>query len=242
VRPAVARGWVQDIAKHVNWEHGALLSDVEVAYLHDRYGAEVRAWDRALGELLGGLESLAVADHTVVVVTADHGEEFQEHGRLKHGSHLYEEIVHVPLVIAGPGIPVGQRDALVQGIDLFPTIATLVGVQLPAGLAGHPLLSDPGERAVIIETATGIGPDGGAVDLTAVRTSRWKLIETPALARVELYDLTNDPYEGHDRADVAPERAALVATLAAWRAATPRLVGAGDASLGAKLQALGYVR
>jgi arylsulfatase A-like enzyme len=242
VRPAVARGWIHDIAKQVNWEHAPPLSPAEVAHLRDRYDGEVRAWDRALGALLAGLESLGVADRTIVIVTADHGEEFQEHGRLKHGSHLYEELVHVPLVLAGPGIPAGTRTDLVQGIDLFPTVAGILGATVPAGLAGHTLLSAAGERAVVIETAAGIGPDGKPIDLTSVRTSRWKLIETPALARVELYDLADDPHETRDRSDVASVRAVLSDRLAAWRAATPLTVGVADPSLGPKLQALGYVR
>jgi arylsulfatase A-like enzyme len=242
VRPAVARGWIHDIAKQVNWEHAPPLSPDEIAHLRDRYHGEVHDWDRALGVLLAGLDSLGVADRTVVVVTADHGEEFQEHGRLKHGSQLYEELVRVPLVIAGPGIPTGTRDDLVQGIDLFPTVAAIVDVPAPSGLSGHTLLSAAGERAVVIETAAGIGPDGKPIDLTSVRTSRWKLIETPSLSRVELYDLVDDPHETRDRADLASERAALSETLAAWRAATPLTVGVADPSLGGKLQALGYVR
>jgi arylsulfatase A-like enzyme len=178
----------------------------------------------------------------VIIMTADHGEEFQEHGRLKHGSHLYEETIRVPLVMAGPGVPIGRRDDLVQGIDLFPTVAALLGLEPAPGLPGRPLLAEPRERPAISETATGIGPDGGAIQLTAVRTSSWKLIEAPALSRVELYDLTADPDERRDLADVAPERAALVETLARWRATTPVASQTASANLGDKLRALGYVR
>jgi arylsulfatase A-like enzyme len=242
VRPAVARGWVQEIAKRINWERGTPLAAVEVAHLRERYRAEVADWDRAFGELRAALGSLGVAERTLIVVTADHGEEFQEHGRLKHGSHLYEETVRVPLVLAGPDVPSGRRDHLVQGIDLFPTVVEAIGASPPAGLAGRSLLAEPAERTAILETATGIAPDGHAIDLTAVRTARWKLIETPALPRSELYDLVGDPGEARDRSDAAPERAPLAEALATWRAVTPEPTGAGSADLGDKLRALGYVR
>jgi arylsulfatase A-like enzyme len=242
LRPDVARGWIQDVAKRLNWEHGLPLSADEIAYLRARYRAEVAQWDRALGELLRGLESLGAADRTVILVTADHGEEFQEHGRLKHGSHLYEETVRVPLVMAGPGVPVGHRDDLVQGIDLFPTVAAVLGLEVPTALPGRSLLSESTERAAFVETATGIGPDGATIALTAVRTSHWKLIDMPALSRVELYDLTVDPTETHDRADLASERTALAEMLASWRAATPQASGVGAPDLGDRLRALGYVR
>src|SRR5262249_1984815 len=77
------------------WEHellsaeGMTLPEAEVRYLRALYDGEVRAWDDAFQDLLHALETAGVRDDTVVVVTADHGEEFQEHGRLMHGSHLF---------------------------------------------------------------------------------------------------------------------------------------------------------
>src|SRR5262249_48167190 len=83
VRPAIARGWVNDLAQKLNWEHGAPLSPDEIAHLRALYRGEVGDWDRAFGDLLAALDAAGVADRTVIIVTADHGEEFQEHGRLK---------------------------------------------------------------------------------------------------------------------------------------------------------------
>src|SRR5262249_32868020 len=161
------------------------------------------------GALVGELVRRGVLAHTIVVVTADHGEEFQEHGRLTHGSHLYEESVRVPLGIVGPGIASAARDDTPQGIDLMPTVAHVLGAGPPAGLPGFALLSGPApERPALIETSSGIGDDLKPTELVAIRTSRWKLIETPAVGRRELYDLETDPHEGTDRFAAAPDTGA----------------------------------
>jgi arylsulfatase A-like enzyme len=244
LRPAIGKGWIRDAATQINWAHAAPLSPEEIAHLRGRYHREVAAWDAALGALVDRLTSAGLLDHTVVVVTADHGEEFQEHGRLTHGSHLYDETVRVPLVLRGPGIPVGRRDDPVQGIDLFPTLARILGVSPPPGLGGRDLLACTDEtRPAVLETSSGIGPDGASLDLIAVRTPRWKLVETPALDRRELYDLTADPGEHDDRAASAPEAAELTAALARWRDAT-RTAAADTVAPGVheRLRALGYAQ
>jgi arylsulfatase A-like enzyme len=70
--------------------------------------------------------SLESVRRTIVVLMADHGEEFGDHGSVAHGHTLYDELVHVPLIIAGPGIPAGRKIAIpVQNIDVFPTLAAL---------------------------------------------------------------------------------------------------------------------
>ena len=241
IRPSVAAGWIRDIANRVNFDGTGHLSDAEVAWVRTLYDGEIRGWDAALGTLLAGLDALGVRDSTVLVITADHGEEFQEHGRLAHGSQLYEETLHVPLVLAGPGISPGRRAELVQGIDLFPTITALLGVAPPPTLPGRSLLAASEARSVISETARGIGPGGTSIDLVAVRDAEWKLIRTPALERSELYDLAHDPTE-HDNRAGAPREEALASVLDRWQASVPRAAAPTehDPSFRAKLRALGY--
>jgi len=245
VRAALARGWIRDAANQINWAGAAPLSADEVAYLRARYRGEVAAWDAALGTLLDGLRSAGVLDRTILLVTSDHGEEFQEHGRLTHGSHLYDETVRVPLVLEGPGIPAGRRrDDRVQGIDVFPTLARLLGLAPPDGLPGRDLLSPAAPtRPAVLETSSGIGPDGAPVELVAVRTDRWKLVETPGLGRRELYDLAHDPHERDDRAAHADEVQTLAAALEAWRRTTPQVAHeSGATDLRERLRALGYAQ
>src|SRR5439155_710163 len=131
VRPAVAAGQAEGLARRVNAPGGSALAAVELEHLRRLYDAEIRAWDAELGTLLDALAARGLADSTIVVLTADHGEEFQEHGRLKHRIHLYDELLHVPLVIAGPGVRPGRVAEQAQGIDLFPTLAALLGTAPP---------------------------------------------------------------------------------------------------------------
>jgi arylsulfatase A-like enzyme len=243
VRPTVADGWVRDLANAVNWGAGPPAPPHEVDHLRGLYRGEIRAWDDALARLLDGLDALGVRGSTIVVVTADHGEEFQEHGHLTHGAHLYEESLRVPLVIAGPGVAAARRPDVAQGIDLFPTLAALLGIDVPSDLLGRNLLATDEAGPVVSQTARGIAPGGGAVDVIALRAGGWKLIVTPALARAELYDLAHDADERDDRSGVAPERERLTALLADWQA-TARVASRPDGhapGLRAKLRALGYV-
>ena len=204
----------------------------------------MRTWDEALGGLLDGLAETGTAGSVVILMTADHGEEFLEHGRLYHGSHLYEESVRVPLIAAGPGVPRGRVHAIAQGIDVFPTISALLGLPVPSRLPGRSLLAPLDERPAISETSHGIGPEGEEdAELIALRTARWKLIEEPAVGRFELYDLDHDPAERDDRFGRAPEGDRLVQALAAWRASVAAAAPApgSDPALRQKLRALGYV-
>jgi arylsulfatase A-like enzyme len=243
VRPAVARGDVGALARKVNWGGGPPLAAVELDHLRRLYDGEVRAWDAALGRLVAALRDLDVLDTTVVVMTADHGEAFQEHGRLKHGGDLYEELLRVPLVVAGPGIASGRRQDQAQGIDVFPTVAGLLGFAPPPGLPGRDLLRTGEARPAISETRYGPGPDGGATPLVSLRQPPWKLIHAPAAGRFELYDLARDPGERDDRFGAAPEGARLAALLAGWQAAAaPPSVAGQDPALRERLRALGYVQ
>ncbi len=125
-------------------------------FLIDRYDGEIRFVDEEIGRLLDGIAATGRAARTWVIVTADHGEEFKEHGSMGHGRRLYQEAVSVPLIIGrpparpagkgtgdagGPGPSgAGRVSVPAAGIDLFPTITALAGVPPPAGLQGASLV------------------------------------------------------------------------------------------------------
>lgn len=243
VRPAVAAGWIRDIANKVNWSHDGQLSAVELDYVRRLYDAEITSWDRDFAALLAALDARGRRTNTTIVITADHGEEFQEHGALTHGAHLYQETIGVPLVIVGPGIAPALRDDLAQGIDLFPTVAARLGVSAPSTLPGRDLLAGPRDVVAVSETVRGIAPDGSPTPLVAGRRGDWKRIETPRLGRVEGFDLAADPGELRSVPDAAPA-VALGDDLTRWRAAAapPPPTTGHDPGLQDKLRALGYVR
>jgi len=104
----------------------------------DAYDGEIAAADDGIGRIVRQVR--ARRPGAVVIVTADHGEEFREHGGLYHGTTVYEEQVRVPLVVMGPGVRKGARVAtVVQTIDLLPTVLSALGIPRPARLRGRDL-------------------------------------------------------------------------------------------------------
>jgi choline-sulfatase len=106
---------------------------------HRLYDGEISAMDEQIGALLGKLPP-----GTNVVAVGDHGEMLGEHGELTHGLLLYRGVRRVPLILAGPGVPAGRvSDSLVRTADVAPTLLTLAGAPVPAGLDGRSLLPIP---------------------------------------------------------------------------------------------------
>lgn len=121
----------------------ARLDAEDLATLEKLYDGEISATDAVLGRMLRLLRQDGVLDHTLLVLTADHGEGFLEHGRLDHGWGLYEELLHVPLIVRYPGGTNGGRriPTLVQTVDVAPTVLEAAGVLEPGGIAGESLSS-----------------------------------------------------------------------------------------------------
>lgn len=173
------------------WVERGLDAD-ELAALSARYDQEVALVDAAIGELLADFERSGERDSAWVVVTADHGEGFLEHGRLKHSYAPYEEVARVPLVVAPPvgvELPRGVRHTPVSLIDLAPTLLDLAGAEPLEAARGASLRhilegrEDP-ERRVYLQTGEAWGIRSGSSKLLAFRD-----------ASVELYDLDADPGE-----------------------------------------------
>src|SRR5205814_5527591 len=108
-----------------------------------RYDGGIRSGDTIVGKLLAALRSRDLLDETVVIVTADHGEEFYDHGNWGHGHSVYNELLHVPLIVRYPArFPRGVRvDSTVMTIDVMPTILELAGVRSAAPMAGQSLVA-----------------------------------------------------------------------------------------------------
>jgi arylsulfatase A-like enzyme len=204
------------------------LPDDYRRFLIDRYDGEIRFVDEQIGRLLDGLAASGRGPRAFLVVTADHGEEFKDHGSIGHGRRLYEEVVRVPLIMgrlspkAGP--PPARVTVPVSGIDLLPTIAEVAGAVPPPGVQGTslvPLLhaepsgtagaaptAPPADRPLVSETIR------LNAHLKAIRRGPLKLIQSMDENRAELYDLAADPRERDDLSQKRPEdRRALVRAL-----------------------------
>lgn len=142
-----ASGCGQPFHANPNW-----LTETELEVLRQWYLAEVEYLDTKIGEFFEFLKGAGYEDDTVLILTADHGEHLGEHGLLYHGEYLFDETLHVPLIINGPEIPSNKRrEDLVSLIDIFPTLTDLVGNESPNSFSGHSVFSDETRDAVFAE-------------------------------------------------------------------------------------------
>ncbi len=153
------------------------------------YREDVDTVDREIGRLLDYLQTHGLRGRTAIVLTADHGEEFWDHGGLEHGRTLYEEVLHVPLVVAAPGRPAASHAALTTVLDVTPTILALADVP-PRPLPGRDLLAGaaaPAEPLPIGSTLFG-------EEWSGTRSADWKAMRSEH-GEARLFDLRNDPDE-----------------------------------------------
>jgi hypothetical protein len=147
---------------------GKVEPDAEqLRYVRRLYRGELQVVDEALGRLMGKLEELGEAERSIVVVVGIHGEEFYEHLGAGHGRVLFEESIHVPLMIRAPGLlEPGRTDAPVDLLDLAPTLADLLGVEYPDAWQGRtlvPLIDDPQPSPRLVVSHLGDGSRAGIV-------------------------------------------------------------------------------
>ena len=191
----------------------AAFSADEQKAVKDLYDAGIRRFDHDLGSILAVLDEKGIAGRTVVVILADHGEELFDHGYVGHAStsgkaKLYEENLRIPMIVKWPGVlQAGRRiKTMVRQIDVFQTLADLLGIAKPACIQGRsfaaPLkgsgeLKDEALYAESIVAGFQTGAGQGTSMVGDVRDGRWKLIKTWGLGNEsrELYDLESDPAE-----------------------------------------------
>ncbi|HEV7500808.1 MAG TPA: tetratricopeptide repeat protein, partial [Vicinamibacteria bacterium] len=208
----------------------------------DPYRGEVAAADAALATLLATWD--ARPEPALVVLAADHGEAFGEHGEQSHSLFVYDTTLHVPLLVRGPGWSTGQRVATPVGLtDIAATVLEAVGAGGPV-LPGRSLRRFVDGAAAEPLYAETLAPrlDFGWSDLRAWREGPYKYIRAP---RPELYDLENDAGETHDVAAAHPDvvarlRAGLEGAIGAAGEAESRRPPDGDTA--ERLRALGYVQ
>lgn len=236
-------------------EQGGRSLEADRRCVENRYAAGIRMADDALRDLVGALESMGSMENTMVVITSDHGEELLEHGRFGHLGTLYEELLHVPLLLRPPGGAFPRRVAdLVELIDLAPTILEATGISLPPSIQGRSLKGylDASSRASSKPAVF------SEVDFDylryAVRTKDWKVIHSTSSGQghYELYNLASDPGEKKDLAAESAAFKGMKERLDAYRksleALSDSLKGSGDQAadidpgLMDALRAQGYVK
>ncbi|MBI4866418.1 MAG: sulfatase [Candidatus Wallbacteria bacterium] len=233
---------------------GVAISEADQAHLNALYDSEVAYTDQAIGGLLEAF----TASTTLVCVTSDHGEELKERGNIGHGLNLNRELIHVPLILAGPGIDtVGVRvRRTVQQIDVMPTLLELAGVGHDGKMDGRSLtgLLGGAERT---DDAVAYAEQMESSDFLSVYSlvrQPWHLIlqyarQDGSLRGIQLFDMERDPTEqkslwdekNAEHASLKRQLEAYVKTMGGPKPPAPAVAPANPERM-KELKSLGYLR
>ncbi len=212
------------------------------------YDAEVAYTDAMLGRFLDELRNRGELAHTVVIVTADHGESLGDHGETTHGLFAYNSTLKIPLIISAPGIHPEVSERLVADIDILPTVLDLTGVPVPPDIDGHSLVpalngTAPKTAPPVYFEALDANLTRGWAPLTGVISGDWKYIDLPI---PELYNMAKDPHEAHNLAQTDGQKMREMENLLKEIEAAPTRPGDAptrvvSADTEARLRSLGYV-
>jgi len=179
--------------------------ELGVQSMQASYYAMVEQLDHEFGRLLDHLEATGVRDNTLIIFTSDHGESLGDHGMLLKGCRFFEGLVRVPLILSWKAAfsGGGRSDALVELLDIAPTICDAVGLQQPWYHQGHSLMpilngSTESHREFVRTEFYGAINYPDQTTATMYRERRWKLVTYHGKDLFELYDLEADPWEHED--------------------------------------------
>ena len=183
---------------HFQDPHAPYDSATSEGTAFERYRAEVAQVDRELGRLLDRLGEPAWSERSALIVMADHGEAFGEHGRLRHATTLYDELLRVPLLAHVPGVTPQRVTAPVSLMDLGPTVLDLMGQSTPGHFLGQSLV--PYLRGLEPVLSRPIVAEGRGKQALLLPDGRKVIVDNRSYT-LELYDLGADPGEEHNLAD-----------------------------------------
>ncbi|MFV1986819.1 MAG: sulfatase [Gemmatimonadota bacterium] len=182
----------------------------------DLYASSLAYVDSQIARLVEFLDESGRLENTIVIVTADTGQAFYEHGFTSHGSALYDEVMHVPLVVVAPGLEPSDYTLPSQHVDIPPTVLGLLGLPAHPGFQGDdlfgPAADDPDRPLFLVGQAL--------KNQYGIVRGDWKLIFDAFTGTYELYDVIEDPGELNDLSTLRPDvMDDLALLLHAWRKA-----------------------
>ncbi len=231
----------------------ALGDHRELRYYVAQYDANVLVTDRAIASILDHIADLGMEDESLFVLTADHGEELNEHGiPFEHGPVPYNSSVHVPLVVVGePWVQAGKRVGQpVELIGLFPTLVDLLGEPKQEGFEGRswvPLLSGQAPAEEGSEPVAFADAGAWQRHLRSVQDQEWQLVLRPPDSGrekplIELYHLPSDPLQTEDVINEFPDvKDRLGRRLSDWIRESPPNVTPQTEAARKALEAMGYL-
>jgi arylsulfatase A-like enzyme/TolA-binding protein len=227
------------------------MDEEDFNHIVSLYDGEIRYTDEYVGLFLQKLKELNLLDKTLIILTSDHGEEFLEHGGSMHGKTLYDELIHVPLIIRYPSlIPKGEViSAQVRTVDIMPTILALLGISIKEKIDGLSLLpliqkEKRNKREAFSETYP---------CLKSLRTEELKFINNLKKEEKEFYDLSKDPKEKTNLIGEREEAKIFDQNLANWMNSQEELLASLpksrptskieiDPEVRERLRAMGYLQ
>ena len=166
----------------------------------NRYLNIIEHYDKLIGLLIDGLKARNMMDSTLIAVVGDHGEAFGQHSQTGHGHNIYEENIHVPMMLINPLLFSGERMEKVSGhIDLPPTLLQLAGLEAPLDWQGTSMFNEEKPNRTFFFTPWSDYLFGG-------RFGNFKVIFNETTGEIQLYDLSADPAEQKDLTDASPDR------------------------------------
>lgn len=206
---------------------GNKLKDNELQLLKQLYNAAVRYVDHCVGEFVDSIRDLHLLEDTVILIMADHGEAFLEHGFLGHPQSLYEELIHIPLIIYNLDKR-GSVPLLAEHLDIVPTIMAIAGISNKNEFRGKnllPIINGEDEKGLVISETAEFNMNtldyNHSKRITSCRTAEWKLIlnENQAIPCTELYNLYKDPNESinlKEEKDIVKELTNIIKNHTTW--------------------------
>jgi arylsulfatase A-like enzyme len=186
------------------------MSARDLAHIVQLYDAGIRQVDDEIARLRSALETRGLFDRTLIITTSDHGEEFRDHGGFLHAYSHYQELLHVPLFLRGPGLPPATRiSEPVSLVDLMPTLLAYLGIELPREQQGADLRGLWGDAAAPSLPARTLFSEADQTNRKpnirrSARHGRHKLLYNLRTRKIELYDLGSDPQEQRNLAESQP--------------------------------------
>ncbi|MBN2609623.1 MAG: sulfatase [Candidatus Fermentibacteraceae bacterium] len=215
------------------------MSDNQLEIMVALYDGELAFTDRQIGRLISGLADRGTLYNTVFVVIGSQGEELLDHGGFGHGHTLYQELLDVPMIISGRGIPISVRNDVAAQIDILPTLLGLAEVEKPIWAEGRNLMA--GDSVLIQRYVPSSNLVWADQDLLTLRFENRLVIGNPGDMEAVLFDLDADP----DQLDpMLPSRDSKDQLYYFWSIpprGNPRSAGIMDGTAG-MLRDLGYVR
>jgi arylsulfatase A-like enzyme len=221
------------------------VTPADLRHLSDLYDEEVAYFDSQFPDLIGAIRDAGMLEDSIVVFTSDHGEDFLEHGHIKHCRTVFDTSIRTPLIVRIPGVEPRTIAAPVENLDIVPTLLNYAGIDTAGfefeGRSLRPLIEGRGEAAPRHQFAA-------QARFRAASDGRFKLIHDLAAGTFQLYDVAADPKESADV--LRRERRSfhhLRETMTAWLARTEGEGAAGESlrkaeEAEARLRALGYLQ